>query len=153
MLMKCMLKKLFIGCPISHYFENGVFNNDLKGALLYIEQCLHCKGDILFSAPIEEKFQLDHSLTDDQIAQRDFSWIDESDACAFFLPTDSLGNPIQTEGTCIELGYSVAMNKPLIIFWNSSAAENYSPLVRGLHGFHATYYDVSKFREVVTIFG
>jgi len=64
------------------------------------------------------------------VCQRDFAWMLRAKAFIAVLPPDRSGEPIRTDGTCVELGWASALGKPIVIVRQLS--DRHSHLVRGL---------------------
>lgn len=147
------MKKVFLGGPITHYLKDNIF--DCKGEKIFRQAAylLQSCGFEVFSAHLLEDFGRVAKEKDDVLTKRDLSWIDMSDICVFIFPVQNDGLPIRTDGTYIELGYSVASKKNILIFWEPNAYQYYSPMLRGVSELGATFHLLNEMKEVLINLG
>lgn len=124
--------KLFVGGPIQYGLrEDSIFDPALKTLISSLLRELKRIGFEVLSAHQVENFgEVDVSGQTDAIVRRDYEWMLSCDAYVCILPEASDAQPYRSDGTCIELGWASALNKPILILFSSTAT--YSHLFTGL---------------------
>ena len=143
----------FLGGPITHFIGKYGFDADGEKIFRLAANLLLNQGFDVFSAHLLEDFGRIAKEDDDIIVQRDLAWIDVSNFCIFLFPVGADGKAVRTDGSYIELGYALALNKKIFIFWEEDAFIHYSPMLRGLPKTGAILCPLAEMEEVLTDFG
>ena len=145
------MKKIFIGAPITHLIENNKFDIEIKNIITVIINELKNKNYEVFSAHIEEKFGQGKIEDDQTIVIRDLKWIDAADVCIFLFPIDKKKNTIRTDGTYIEIGYDIAKEKKVVIFYSDEERNKYSAMFKGLDCKDAVFIDFKDIYRTIEV--
>lgn len=123
---------VFLGGPIQYASPgNDRFDVSLRHAIESFVSILLSEGYKVFSAHFEEGFgEIDYTNQYKFVAQRDFDWMKQCDIYVALLPNDGAGRPYRSDGTCIELGWASALNKPVVTILEDEV--KHSHLIRGL---------------------
>lgn len=123
---------VFVGGPIQYALgPNGEFDARLREIQDTVITILQDAGFRLLSAHRFEMFgEMDTVGREHEVCARDFTWMRQCDIFVAVLPCDHVGTPVRTDGTCVELGWAAALEKPIIVI--NSAGGEYSHLVAGL---------------------
>ena len=125
--------KIFLGGPIQYAFdENDRFYDDLKVDIIYYIKYLEERKNVVFSAHIDEKFKKEEGVTNiDLIYARDYNWMLECDV--YIAVINSLNDTImRSDGTFIEIGWAMALHKPIILIVEEKSAKHLSDLVKSM---------------------
>lgn len=125
--------KIFVGGPMLHAIRHhGRFHEPSRKTIAGILSAIEQAGlEVLSAHRVEDWGQL--ALSNDahfDVCGRDFGWMMECRAFVAVLPPDDHGEPMRSDGTCVELGWASALQKPVVIVREDSP--RHSHLVRGL---------------------
>jgi nucleoside 2-deoxyribosyltransferase len=123
---------LFIGGPITNLIKNDVFDKDFKEKLLSVIDYFKGQGYCVLNAHEDENFGKNIPEDVKYITKRDLNWIDQANILCFVLPCDKYETPIRTDGTYIEIGYSIAKNKKTFLIVEDNHLCKYSPMLQGI---------------------
>lgn len=123
---------VFVGGPITNLIKNDVFDQEFKMQLLSIINYFKDNGHCVLNAHEDEKFGENIPADVKSITERDLNWINQADVVCFVLPCDKNETPIRTDGTYIEIGYSIAKNKKTIFIVDDKFTYKYSPMFQGI---------------------
>lgn len=141
---------VFLGGPIQHALCAGdEFDPQLRRSLEAIYETLAREYEV-YSAHFAERFgDLTSDLPPQQVAERDFRWMQSCDAFLAVLPDGSEGRPYRTDGTFVEIGWASAMRKPILLLpARSPMTSHHSHLIRGLDAIAEVHiYSVSRALE------
>lgn len=139
-------RTVFVGGPIQHGIQDGVFDQVLRRDIEAIVSALDGAGFQVRSAHVTEQFGVEEAaFPPEMVARRDYAWLLEADVYVALLPVDADQRPIFSAGTCIELGWASARGLPILVLWDAARNDLYSHMIRGLHTTTAVrYMDLSR---------
>ncbi len=126
------INKLFVGGPITEAINKEVFDEKLKLLFKNITSKIKEEGFVCFSAHEAENYGV-NIPTSELIVKRDLKHLSESDFNLFLFPNISENVPFRTDGSFIELGYSLKFNHPTVICTESKDLKGHSPMLKGLN--------------------
>ncbi|MCA3585161.1 MAG: nucleoside 2-deoxyribosyltransferase [Methylocystis sp.] len=150
---------VFVGGPIQHAVTKGSFHAPTRGLIEQLLLDLEARGLKTLSAHRVEAYgEVDMSTEWNAVSRRDIAWMRMADAFVAVLPNDPGGGPMRTDGTCVELGWASALDRPIILVRDSAAI--HSHLIRGLAAvarvqeleFDAVARDVGLVHEAIETF-
>jgi nucleoside 2-deoxyribosyltransferase len=112
---------VFLCGPITNVTAGGAFNAAVRHFIESIAERLENAGFSVLSAHREELFGARVPERPIDVFLRDWRFAQIADAMVVVLPADSEGNLIRTDGTFMELGWAVALRKPLFIVTDLAA--------------------------------
>ena len=139
------IRSVFVGGPIQHAILQGEYPDPLRLLITSILSILESGGYEVFSAHRVESFGLGREkFSSDEIAKRDFEWMNRCESFVAILPADRNG-VLRTDGTHVELGWASALGKPIVAVVPLPLPENYGHLLRGLGAIaHVDFVDISE---------
>jgi nucleoside 2-deoxyribosyltransferase len=117
------LPRVFLCGPISNALKNGQFDPNLRRLLESIEQHLQQSGFMVLSAHRQERYGEKIPELPDEVFRRDWHLAQLASAIVAVLPSDRDGSLFRTDGTFMELGWAIALGKPLFIVTDTSATK------------------------------
>jgi nucleoside 2-deoxyribosyltransferase len=57
----------------------------------------------------------------------------------------------RTDGTYIELGYAMSMEKEIIVFWDSMNLNAYSAMLKGTDSRGLKFYDIEDIETIIEV--
>lgn len=124
-------RAIFLCGPISNALQNGGFDPNIRRLLESIEKQLQDGGFIVLSAHRQEDFGKSIPEMPEEVFSRDWQLAQLSSAMVAVLPPDKQGKLYRTDGTFIEIGWALALGKPLFIVTDPRATDR-SYLLDGL---------------------
>jgi nucleoside 2-deoxyribosyltransferase len=125
---------VFLCGPITNVIDAGAFNTSVRRLIERMAERLEGAGFSVLSAHRAELFGACIPERPLDVFLRDWNFARTSDAMVVILPSDSEGRLIRSDGTFMELGWAVALQKPLFIV-TDPAASGRSYLFDGLLDF------------------
>lgn len=122
---------IFLCGPISNALQNGGFDPTVRRVLESIEKQLQDGGFSVLSAHRQENFGKTIPEMPEEVFRRDWHLAQLSSAMVAVLPSDREGKLYRTDGTFIEIGWALALVKPLFIVTDPRAKDR-SYLFEGL---------------------
>jgi len=127
------MRKIFIGGPIQYIQNDNALKHKMRLFIDEISKAISLSGGIVFNAHIVESFgDLTENWTASAIATRDLEWMYKCDIFMAFLPKDSNGKLVRTDGTHIEIGWATVLSKKIIIIVEEDSLDECSSLLQGL---------------------
>jgi nucleoside 2-deoxyribosyltransferase len=112
---------IFLCGPISNALEDGHFDPTVRQIIETIARRLEEAGFLVLSAHRQEGYGERIPEAPDEVFRRDWHLAQLSSAMVVVLPSDRRGRLFRTDGTFMELGWAVALSKPLFIVTDSAA--------------------------------
>ncbi len=108
---------VFIGGPFHHaILSSGVFDPELEALIVNIIESVESAGFTVLSSHRAEDFgRVALEGPPEDVAHRDFGWMQECSAYVCLLPNFEEGNPYRSDGCCIELGWASVLKRPTIL--------------------------------------
>lgn len=106
---------VFVCGPITTVLQNGTFNASVREAIERIARQIEAEGFVVLSAHREEGYGDRIPTCPGTVFRRDWHMARFASAMVFVLPLDGKGELIRTDGTFMELGWAVALRKPVFI--------------------------------------
>lgn len=127
-----MSKDIFVGGPMMHAVEDAAgYHIPTRQMIESVLTALDTAGFRVLSAHRTERWgKVDTSAEYFAVCQRDFAWMTRAEAFIAILPPGGAGEPMRSDGTCVELGWASALAKPIVIVRQLS--DRHSHLLRGL---------------------
>lgn len=126
---------VFLGGPFQHVIGTGkecesVFRRRFEEIYRILSQ----EFTICSAHHAEEYGKVTPQLSPEQIVTRDHGWMMICDLYVAVIPSDEGGNPLRSDGTCIEIGWASALRKPIVLLADViPLTPTNSSMVRGLH--------------------
>lgn len=128
-------RSVFVGGPIVHALGDGEFAPGLRRLISELADAFERSGWEVLSAHRVEGFgDRSASFTSEEIVTRDFDWMNRCDVFVPVLPADA-GTALRTDGTHVELGWALALGKPVVAVMPSPLPAGYGHMLRGLKTF------------------
>jgi nucleoside 2-deoxyribosyltransferase len=105
----------FVCGPISHALTDEGFDSAVKELLVAVAANLNDHGVRVLSAHRAEHWGELIPQRAAEVLRRDWSLAQAADAMVIVLPANPQGELYRTDGTFIELGWALALDKPLIV--------------------------------------
>jgi hypothetical protein len=122
---------VFVGGPFHHAVSDSGIFDPLVGALIVkITTSLEKAGFTILSSHLTEEFGQILNSTAEEIARRDFEWMQNCSAYVCLLPNHEDGKSYRSDGCCIELGWASALKKPTILVRDMNTS--FTDLIVGL---------------------
>lgn len=121
MSMKAASPRIFLCGPISNALGDGGFDPTIRHILESIAQRLEEAGFLVLSAHRQEAYGDRIPEAPEEVFRRDWHLAQFSSAMVVVLPSDYQGRLFRTDGTFMELGWAVALGKPLFIVTDTRA--------------------------------
>ena len=112
---------VFLCGPITDVTSNETFDAKVRHLIEGIAERLETAGFQVFSAHQEESFGSSIPERPADVYNRDWRFAQMSDAMVVVFPSDIKGGLIRTDGTFMELGWAMALYKPLSIVTDPKA--------------------------------
>lgn len=112
---RLMSTPIFLCGPITCAIEDGRFDLTVQSLLESIALRLESADFSILSAHREESFGQNIPSKSEDVFRRDWHLAQLSTAMVVVLPSDRGGRLFRTDGTFIELGWAVALRKPLFV--------------------------------------
>ncbi len=112
---------VFLCGPITNVIKDGEFNAPIRYLIERIAERIENAGFAVLSAHREELFGNRMPERPDEIFRRDWYLAQLSKAIVLVFPSDTDGQLVRTDGTFMELGWAMALNKPLFIVTEDNA--------------------------------
>lgn len=127
-----MKHKVFVGGPIMYAMRSDVgFHAQTRRVIEGVLSAVMAAGyEVLSAHQLERWGETDMIDAYFDVCRRDFAWMREAAAFVAILPPGGAGEPIRTDGTCVELGWATALSKPIVLV--RRLLDRHSHLVRGL---------------------
>ena len=122
--------------PITNVIRGGTFDSEVRRLIEGIAKRLDRAGFDVLSAHKVESFGESIPKQPSEVFLRDWDFAKTSRAIVAVLPSTNDGGLIRTDGTYIEIGWAVALQKPLFMVLDSELS-SCSYLLDGLLEFHA----------------
>ncbi len=127
---------IFLSGPISNALSGERFDPTVRAVLEEVARGLECDGFQILSAHREEIWGRAIPDTPEHVFRRDWHFAQACDATVVVLPADEHGQLYRSDGAFIEIGWAVALGKPLFVVTDRSASGS-SYLFDGLLGLSA----------------
>jgi len=127
---------VFVCGPITHALGDGCFDPRLKDIFERVTRRLEQEGFTILSAHRMEAYGEKIPKSPEEVFRRDWHLAQRCSAMVMVFPSGADGTLFRTDGTFIELGWAVALNKPLFVV-TDPAATGRSYLFDGLLGTQA----------------
>ncbi len=122
---------VFLCGPITNAIKSGAFDPAIRQQIKSLIERIESAGHMVYSAHREGHFGDLIPNQPGDVFHRDWAWALLSRAIVAVLPANEHGHLTRTDGTFIELGWALALRKPLFIITDNKATER-SYLFEGL---------------------
>lgn len=112
---------VFVCGPITRALTGDHFDTRVRDLVLAVTGHLERAGIGVLSAHAEEQWGKSIPASAAEVLRRDWALARSADALVFVLPADAEGELYRTDGTFIELGWALALDKPLVLVTDLAA--------------------------------
>jgi nucleoside 2-deoxyribosyltransferase len=113
---------IFLSGPISNALSDGRFDPTVRTALEEVAGGLERDGFRILSAHRAEAWGQEIPDTPEHVFRRDWHFAQACDAVVVVLPADRRGVLYRSDGVFIEIGWAVALGKPLFVVTDRTAS-------------------------------
>jgi nucleoside 2-deoxyribosyltransferase len=113
---------IFLSGPISNALSGRGFDPSVRTALEDVAQGLERDGFRILSAHRVEAWGQEIPDTPEHVFRRDWDFVLACDAVVVVLPVDEYGMLYRSDGVFIEIGWAVALGKPLFVVTDRTAS-------------------------------
>lgn len=118
------------------------FDEERKKTFRELIDVLHSNDFSVLSAHEQDRFG--EQDWDEDFVSRDLRWVEICDLLIVYLPRREGAGCIRSDGTMIELGYALSLNKPILFLCADMDNENDSFFLRTLIREHSTFDYANK---------
>lgn len=129
------MQSLMLSGPFSSLMQTSrsntySFESSFKVRIEALIAVLRSNEYRVFSAHEADQFG-EHNWQEDFV-DRDLSWVEQCDLLLVLLPRSTEGELIRSDGTMIELGYALALDKPVLFLCDGRTSERDSFFLRSI---------------------